>query len=155
MAADHLHLTLKFLGDTDEADLPNICRALDECAAAPSPFEMQLAGTGVFPPRGSARIVWAGLQEPTGRRAGLQADLEELLAALGFKQEHRAFSPHITLARINDPKSGGAIHERVLGEAGFSGGSLHVDEVVLFQSLLSREAARYVALSRHVLGGRA
>src|SRR5262249_769061 len=81
---DNLHLTIKFLGDVPETDLGEIGRRLSCVTAAHQPFEMQLRGAGVFPPHGHVRIVWAGLEEPSGKLQALVAGLETMFAELGF-----------------------------------------------------------------------
>lgn len=150
--ADQMHLTLKFLGDVDERDLPMLCDLLSEAAVECEPFDLSLRGAGCFPPRGPARIVWAGLEEPTGKLALLQERCEALFAGLGFKQEHRAFRAHVTMARIKSTRAGIEIRQRVAAHADFAGATFDVDEIVFFQSLLERDGARYIALSRHGLG---
>lgn len=152
MTAGQMHLTLKFLGDLDERRLPELCRALTQIAAKHDPFEMRLTGAGCFPPCGTVRIVWAGLEEPTGRLASLQRDIEVGMAELGFPREHRGFAPHVTLARVRSARHAGPLREAVAAAANFAGGAMDVKEIVLFQSILSRDGASYVPLSRHVLG---
>lgn len=152
MRPEEYHLTLKFVGDLEERDLPEICDLLTEMAVECKPFEMELKGAGCFPPAGGVRIVWAGLSEPTGRLAELQSRSEALFSGLGYKQEHRAFSPHVTIARVRDARRSQELRAAVGRHADFSGGTQAVDEVVLFQSILEREGPRYVAMSRHHLG---
>ncbi|MEE8169174.1 MAG: RNA 2',3'-cyclic phosphodiesterase [Phycisphaerae bacterium] len=150
---EQLHLTLKFLGDVDERDLSGISDMLAELADHHDPIDVQVRGAGCFPPRGAVRIVWAGLHEPTGRLEKLQADCEALFAGLGFKQEHRRFAPHVTIGRARPRDRGDAVRRRVEKQSGFEGGVVPVEEIVLFQSLPGRESVKYVALSRHTLGG--
>ncbi|MCK6482598.1 MAG: RNA 2',3'-cyclic phosphodiesterase [Phycisphaerae bacterium] len=150
--ANQMHLTLKFLGDIDERDLPMLCDLLSEAALECEPFHLSLRGAGCFPPSGPVRIVWAGLEEPTGRLARLHERCEALFAGLGFKQEHRAFRAHVTMARVKSARAGAEIRQRVAAHVDFAGATFDVDEIVFYQSLLERDGAKYVALSRHGLG---
>ncbi len=89
------HLTLRFLGERPESELPALHGALGQVRRPPFPLELR--GLGAFPPRGRPRTLWVGVADP--RPAELLAlAIEDQLAALGFTPEARPFTPHITLA---------------------------------------------------------
>lgn len=150
---EQLHLTLKFLGDVPETEVPEACDLLDELADSNDPFDMTVRGLGCFPEQGAVRILWAGLDEPTGRLERLQRDIEELFAGEGYQPEHREFMPHITIARVKEGAHHAALRERIAARGDFRGGISHVKEIVFFQSILGRDGAQYAPISRHVLGG--
>jgi len=150
---ESIHLTLKFLGEVPDQQIAAVCAAVDETAAASSGFEISVAGAGCFPPRGPARVVWAGLTEPTGRLAACQQACEQAMGRLGFAPEARAFHPHLTLGRVKQASSGRDLRPAIEGLADFDGGSQQVGELVLFESRLRREGALYVALHRARLTG--
>jgi len=86
-----MHTTLRFLGETPEADIPAVEGLMRRAAAATRPFEVVFGGVGGFDSLDAPRVVWVGLQEglePLGRLADL----------LG-RDEPRPFSPHLTLGR--------------------------------------------------------
>lgn len=88
-AIENLHLTLAFLGETDNADTALAAiRQLDSPA-----FSLQFEGLGQF-----GSLYWAGIRENETLRA-LQSQLMDHLKTAGFSFEERAFIPHITLAR--------------------------------------------------------
>ena len=97
---DSIHLTLKFLGDTPTDKIEGIQTALARAAAQVAPFSFTVGELGCFPNNRQPRVVWVGLQEPTGTLARLQQAVEELVAPLGFPTEGRPFSPHLTLGRV-------------------------------------------------------
>lgn len=97
-----IHLTLKFLGDVPEGRLPVIGATLDKVCRAHVPFALHLAGLGCFPNMRRPRVVWAGVEEETGRLERLQAAVERELAREGFPKEARHFTPHLTLARVHE-----------------------------------------------------
>jgi 2'-5' RNA ligase len=97
---DGIHLTLKFLGDTPVEQLENVKKALAEAAAKIGPFTFTVGGLGCFPNLHRPRVVWVGLQEPTGALLRLQKAVEAHVAPLGFPTEKRPFSPHLTLGRV-------------------------------------------------------
>lgn len=94
-----IHLTLKFLGDVSEADMPEVTQVLAGAGRRHAPFAFSVGGVGCFPAVARPRVVWVGVQEETGSLASLQRDVEKSLAPLGFQPEKRPFHPHLTLGR--------------------------------------------------------
>jgi len=147
-----VHLTLKFLGEVPDEKVPQISRTLGDVAAELAPFEMNVAGLGCFPPAGSVRVVWIGVEDPTGRLHECQQRCDQALERLGFPREARPFTPHLTIARARGPRAPGDVRTSV-EQVRFAGGSQYVDQIVLFQSHLSPRGAIYTVVSRARLGG--
>ena len=100
IGADNLHLTLKFLGETDLPLVPQISDCVAAAAATHASFSLQLEGLGAFPHVRRPSVIWVGLQgaEPMVEIAGA---LEQLLKPLGFEQERRLFGrPRSTIYPI-------------------------------------------------------
>ncbi|HZE94816.1 MAG TPA: RNA 2',3'-cyclic phosphodiesterase [Gemmatimonadales bacterium] len=98
---ENIHLSLKFLGDVDEAREPELRAALKRAAGTggePRPLTLQITGFGVFPDYHRPRVLWAGVTPDPGLEL-LQHGVEQAFAPLGFPTEGRPFRPHITLAR--------------------------------------------------------
>lgn len=92
-----LHITLLFLGEQPPERLPEFRHIGRRLAALVPAFEVELGGTGYFPPTGAPRVWFVkasgeGL-EPLAQ--GLQKALPEIVAA--------PFKPHLTLARKKGP----------------------------------------------------
>ncbi|MEO1995793.1 MAG: RNA 2',3'-cyclic phosphodiesterase [Planctomycetaceae bacterium] len=104
VAASGLHVTLKFLGETQTRDLPMLQRALRSAVCGQSAFDVALRGVGAFPKVERPAVVWLGLSEDGSNSApsveSLANQFEHSLTALGVPAETRAFHPHLTLARI-------------------------------------------------------
>jgi 2'-5' RNA ligase len=98
-AISSIHLTLKFLGDTDPARQPAIDAALREVAAGRAPFTLSIDGAGCFPDPRKPRIVWAGAGGDLAALHALRDAVERTVSPLGFPTEDRPFSPHLTLGR--------------------------------------------------------
>jgi len=98
--AEGIHLTLKFLGEVPESRLPEITTALNNAAGSTAAFGLEVAGVGTFPNPKNARVVWIGISGETGCLGKLHASVEEAMNGLGFEQEERSFTPHLTLGRI-------------------------------------------------------
>jgi 2'-5' RNA ligase len=150
-----VHLTLKFLGDVSESDLPNIKTALAQVGARHNPFSLVVGGLGCFPNARQPRVVWVGVQEEGGVLAALQRDVEKSLAPLGFKPEKRAFHPHLTLGRARrDIRHS---DQRLLGELTASMpaeglAQVRVESFRLMRSDLQPDGAVYTSLQLFALG---
>ncbi len=145
-----IHLTLKFLGDVPKARVEPITDALRRAVERHSPFKTQLGEVGVFPDRRNPRVLWAGLQGDLEPLKALQRDVEEALARIGFAREPRAFSPHLTLARLQDGAS--PTDRRTAAEALFladfrAGLDINVESASLIQSILKPGGAVYETLA--------
>jgi len=139
-----MHLTLKFLGEVEEGLLEEIEAGIDRAAEGIRPFEMRISGTGVFPNRKRPRVYWAGIQAPSPLLV-LQSTLEKEMEALGFEPEEREFKPHLTLARIKEPRGKERMTDAVLSFR-LDGEPMVVDRVSLMRSHLSSAGARYEEL---------
>jgi RNA 2',3'-cyclic 3'-phosphodiesterase len=91
-----LHLTLKFLGDVDDAREADLRAALGQVGGGPATLHIE--GFGVFPDFTRPRVVWAGVT-PDPALELLQHRVEQVFAPLGFPTEAKAFRPHLTLGR--------------------------------------------------------
>jgi 2'-5' RNA ligase len=100
VAADGIHLTLKFLGDTPASRLGEIEAALRAACADFAPFEFIVEGRGCFPNFRRPRVVWVAVRDKGQTLANLQAAIEKRVAPLGWPAEERGFSPHLTLGRV-------------------------------------------------------
>jgi len=139
MPPEQLHLTLCFIGEVSSSAFVDIREALAEIAAPA--FALRLQGVGFFPPRGQPRVVWVGVaaSEPL---AVLQRKITTRLFALGLEPENRKFSPHITLARLNQTPP--ARVGRYLQDHGlFASAEFPVDQFLLYSSVLGRKGASH------------
>lgn len=145
IAADKLHLTLKFLGDTDLALVPQVSDFLRKAVGEATKFEMPLVGLGAFPHPRRPSVVWVGTQE-SETLVDIAGSLERLLRPLGFKRERRRFEPHVTLARIRS-KPPGELAELLDADQSTDFGAVPVASVQLFQSELRSDGPQYTVLS--------
>jgi 2'-5' RNA ligase len=139
VAAENLHVTLKFLGEVPENQVAEICKAL---AAAPIPQTMHLrvAGIECFSSRGAVRTIVANLSGDVEPLCALQEKIEICCSALGFVREKRAYVPHVTLARIKsrltDRDWAAAYHT-------LAGPEFDADGFLLMESRLGSRGAAY------------
>ena len=147
---DNLHLTLKFLGDIPVASVEQLSAAATVAASKVAPFEIVVEGCGAFPPRGQPRVLWIGIDDPSGKLSELNRALEDECANAGFAPEPRAFHPHLTIARIRQPHGSrqlAAMHK----EVGFNREAISVSELAVIRSELLSEGSRHTVISRHSL----
>lgn len=147
---EQMHLTLKFLGDVGDAEVSKVTAALSAATARCAGFTLKTLAAGCFPPRGRTRVLWVGVADEGGALAMCQRAIEDALAAEGFPRENRAFSPHLTLGRVTDDRTGGALRERTC-RLRVPELKQPVTEVLLMQSELCPQGARYTKLGEFAL----
>lgn len=147
---EQLHLTLRFVGEVERPQAEDLAAALGQ-VYAPAPT-VRLAGVGSFGARGRVDTLWAGLS-PAAPLAHLHAKVEQACVRAGLPPERRAYRPHITVARL--PRSAGGAPEVERWQARHAGLGSHLfalTHLVLFQSHLGHEGARYEPVARWPLG---
>lgn len=148
--AEAMHLTLAFLGETDPERLPALERELETAFAAVEAFEMGLAGVGAFPPRGPARVLWAGV-ETEGDLEGLERAVREGVSrATGAAKDaarKRRFHPHVTLARCAPPWPRPEVERLAAAFGDAHRRRFAVDHGTLVESELRPQGARHRALA--------
>ena len=146
-----MHLTLKFLGETKEDQIPAIKDQLEQIASFWESFNLNIRGTGWFPPKNSLpRILWVGCQENKTLLA-LQNNIEIELEKMKFCKEKRTYHPHLTLGRVRTNKNTEKIVNALALKKDKDFGSMKVKKVTFFQSTLKPMGAEYTVLSEHKL----
>lgn len=149
---DQLHLTVKFLGDTEEGLVPEIVAAIQAATSGVRPFEIRVQGTGAFPSLARVNVIWVGVEgaEPIARIADF---LETSLESLGFPRESRPWKPHVTLARVKGHRELDRVRRLLEVHAKDAFGVHTVDAVHLKKSLLTPEGALYSIVDTAKLTG--
>jgi 2'-5' RNA ligase len=146
----NLHLTLKFLGETLIASVPDFSTAASRAVAELAPFSIRLEQTGVFPKHGQPRVLWIGISDSSGKLGELHTQLENESAKAGFEREARPFHPHFTIARLRQPHHASTLantHKQIE----FSPVEIPVSELLVIRSELSSAGSKYTVISRHAL----
>jgi 2'-5' RNA ligase len=150
---DNMHLTLKFLGDTEREQIPALVEILQELTSPVAPTELRLRGLGAFPNPKRARVLWVGVEMPNSVQQ-LVSSIESQFVGLGFPREERAFAPHLTLARVRGHARSAdllRIQEVLSGAPSVQGATGTANTVTLFQSELRPSGSVYNPLSKFVL----
>ena len=149
----NMHLTVRFIGHVSDEGVAAVLDALRPPLTI-APFDLELGGTGVFPRGGPPRVVWIGVTAGLASLRSMHDELNSRLAPLGYEAERRAFSAHLTLARVKDVPRGAvrSIREAVAAVPPLSV-RCRVDSATLFQSHLSPNGPSYKALFEILCAG--
>ena len=140
----YLHITTKFIGEWPEPRLPDLNDVLSGLFRRQR-FEIELKGLGWYPSETSPRVLWLGVDGGEPLQA-LAKEMEERLLAIGVQKEERAYSPHLTLARMKDPVPLRRLREKVEEMQPAAMGSFSAGAFSLFRSLPGSNASIYQKL---------
>ncbi len=154
VAAESLHITLKFIGEWPPEKLEDLKRAL--AGVRGQPAAITFSGTGFFPTPKSARVFWIGIQAGP-ELAVLAGAVDAATSALGIENEKRAFAPHLTLARTGSGRpqrvpsdransSFRRLQEKLAAMPAPAFGTMSPREFFLYESKLSPKGAVYTKL---------
>ena len=101
---DRMHLTLRYIGETEKNLVPELGHALDQTAAKHQQFTLHLEGFGCFPNKKQPRVLWAGIGGEVEAAERLKKDIDSALVPLGWEAEKRPFRPHLTVGRVKDSR---------------------------------------------------
>lgn len=142
-----IHLTLKFFGSIGMDEVERIVPVVAGLAGHTAPMGLVLEKAGGFPDLRRARVLWIGLGGEIERLAALQRDIEAGLEGIGFPREERSFTPHLTLGRARESRSGIAgAREAVIRLEGHVEGSFTAGGLALYKSDLRPDGAVYTKL---------
>ncbi len=150
---ENIHITLKFLGSTDESVVDEIRESLLGRAASYPPFSVRIAGTGYFPAGRRPRVIWVGIED-SGPLLALQKDVEKAVAVFGFAEEDRPFSPHLTIGRVRSDKRMTEMLKRLDAFKETDFGEIEVGAISVMKSDLRPAGAEYSSLAEIPFGGR-
>ena len=147
---DNLHVTVKFLGDTDPGRVARITESVSGRLSGLGKFRLEPEGMGFFPGAHSPRVLWVGLGGDVGALGKVALAVEDAMEELGYPREGRRFTPHLTLARIRSPRNAERLAALVRAEAaGIAGlGVIDVHTVDLMSSTLTGSGPVYRPIAR-------
>jgi len=146
---ENLHLTLQFLGNAEEPEVARLVNNMQRELAGCSSFRLTMNGLGFFPDKRRPRVLWAGVSGNLPLLQQLHKRVQKANLLSGFPAERRAFSPHLTLARLRSGTEPGLFLSAVnkLNSSIAQLGEFDVDSVDLMKSILSREGPSYTLLT--------
>jgi 2'-5' RNA ligase len=144
----NIHLTLKFLGDTDDNLIDEIASQLQASTASIQPIQITIGSVGTFPNFKYPRVIWVGAESEENRLRELAVKIEEGVERFGFKKENRPFSAHLTLGRVKDVKGIQPVMDKLKDQENFEAGLFLAKEVLLIKSELHPAGAIYTPLRK-------
>jgi RNA 2',3'-cyclic 3'-phosphodiesterase len=148
-----IHLTLKFFGYVYQSDVANISLVVKNNVANMKALMLNVRNLGAFPSVNRPRVLWLGLDGDTDALISLQVEIDTGFQDYGFKKEERPFRPHLTLARIKEPKGLDGLAEAVKKNEDYNAGSFTISGLTLFKSELRPTGAIYTKLSHFPFPG--
>lgn len=143
----NLHVTLKFIGEWPEANLPQLEAALRTIAPR-EPIPAEVKGLGWFPNPHHPRVFWVGVHGGDALSA-LVKDIDTATTPLGIAAEDRAFNAHLTLARIKEPTPLQALRIAIAQLESVEFGAFEIDRLYLYRSQPGPAGSVYTKLSEY------
>ncbi|MGD1278688.1 MAG: RNA 2',3'-cyclic phosphodiesterase [Tepidisphaeraceae bacterium] len=142
--SEQLHVTLKFLGETLDADVPRVIEGL-RTIQIEQPIQLSVSGVVCFPPHGLIRIVAAAMADAEGRCVDLAKQIDTACHDVGFALEHRPWTPHVTIGRVKERTERDTRDRAAAAIAPMAAGpSWDVEEFALIQSHLDQRGPTYI-----------
>lgn len=144
---ENIHLTLSFLGDTEEGKIDVISSMIKEKCEGFGEFDLKIKGAGVFKNLNNPLVIWTGIEtsEKLNRLNGL---IKRGLGEAGIKLEDRLFRPHLTLGRIKHLKPGNSLKDLIEKYSDADLQVVPVNEIILFESILLHDGPVYKPISK-------
>lgn len=146
-SVDNIHITLAFLGNTEEKEIKNISSMLKEECGGSGKFELILKGSGLFRKLEDPRIIWIGI-EPSEKILQLKISIFNGLKRLSIKIEDRPFRPHLTIGRIKNINDKETLKTLIGQFQGSEIQTIPVNEVILYESILLQPGPVYEPIVR-------
>ncbi|NLA75129.1 MAG: RNA 2',3'-cyclic phosphodiesterase [Deltaproteobacteria bacterium] len=143
----NIHLTMVFMGDMEEKNIPAIIASIDDAIKNSAPFEISMSNMGLFPDAARPRVMWIGLDTDRERLSAFRDRLQKQLSRFGVAQEKRPFTPHLTLCRFRRPVKDFSLLKRVISQySPVSGTRARLDELIFFKSDLRQGGPVYTKI---------
>lgn len=143
---EQIHLTLRFIGEVDRHVAEDAAVALT--AVRQQSFEVALNGIGTFSHRGQPEVIWAGVAPHEPLKA-LHKKIDQACVRAGLEPERRAYSPHITLARLK--RESGPVGGLLEAAGSVASAPFCVDSFALYESQLTPDGAVHTMVERYPL----
>jgi len=140
VAPENYHITLRFIGEMPGHKAEEIDLALASLRARG--FALELSGVGVMEKAGRVTALWAGVARNPALEH-LRGKIDTALQRAGVAAERRRFSPHVTLARLDDRAAEPRLANWIQAHNLYRSAPVPIEHFTLFSSLLGKEQAVY------------
>ena len=143
---DHIHLTLRFLGNVPDESVISLLQAIEQASQGQTAFPLRARVLGCFPHPARPRVLWVGLDDPSQALERLNERLITALTPLGFPPEDRPFHPHLTLARVQNRSPSSQLFPMLQIYQNWDFGEFLVTNIHLMKSQIQRGGSLYTIL---------
>ncbi len=147
----NMHLTLKFLGETDTNLIDKIESTIRESVKNIDPFEIKLKNVGVFPNTNYIKVFWIGMQDSENLKK-IAGEIDEKLNRIGFKKEKREFSAHLTIARVRSPRNKEKLIQLINKYQDTEFQKIKIEKITLKKSVITKKGPIYTNLAEVKIG---
>lgn len=144
---ENMHVTLRFIGEVNEAEAEDIDQELARLVARP--FHFEISGVDTFGQGRKAQALFAGVTLPPDLEL-LQGRVEAAVCRAGQPRETRKFKPHVTLARLKNAPAD-RIQAFIEGNNLLREGPITADHFILYESRMSKGGSVYFPLAEYSL----
>ncbi len=142
---DNIHITLNYLGDTDEDLIAAHAEKITGVVGQFHSFRLGTTDTGVYPHANEPRVLWVGALPFDTTLSVFKRALDKELGQLSYPLDKRQFQPHITLARVKTiSRNSHFIHKFLTTDVREF--NFEVDTVLWMKSTLTPAGAEYEEL---------
>ena len=138
----NIHLTLAFLGETDEDQVSKAGKIMREAANNYESFEITFNGTDVFRDISQPRVIWLGIEAPQSLY-DLREVICEALKEEGLYRDKKPFRPHLTLGRMKYIANKNVLADILKSSGSYDLPSQTVNELILYESILKPDGPVY------------
>ena len=142
---ENVHITIKFLGETDEGIIERIEEIMKSAVENIGQFDIKLKGSGFFPNEKYIRVIWIGI-ENINKTSSIAKKIDQQLSNLGFEKEKRGFSAHLTIARVKSAKNKDNLMKIIEKYRDIEFGTFNVNSIKLKKSELTPKGPIYTTL---------
>jgi len=151
MPTEKIHLTLKFLGNTDDSLILKIKEQISKKLLHYNAFYIKIVGVGCFPSEKRPRVLWVGM-ENSDILQSIQKEMDTEVAGLGFAREDRPFSPHLTIGRVRSQTGIAEMLRRLAEFRTAYFGVVEVKSIHIMKSELKPAGAEHTSIAEIPIG---
>jgi RNA 2',3'-cyclic 3'-phosphodiesterase len=153
VSPENIHLTARFLGDTDEKKIPTLKGLIDSIASNGSVTTCTMSRIGAFPNLTKPRVIWVGFDSQSDELARMAKNLEVQVRQLNIPSEPKPFRAHLTLGRVKEDKNIGLLLDRI-PQYVVEPTKVKFDRLALFKSTLTPKGSVFELLHESRLLGK-
>ena len=141
----NMHITLFFMGDTEEEKIAEIETYLQDAFFDFTSFEIELSELGLFSRQGRPQVIWMGIKR-IKELTEIKKSIDNKLSQIGFQPEDRPFKPHLTLGRVKYVSDKKQLNDLVQRDKMKVYGRVKINEIILYKSELTSAGPIYTPL---------